>query len=84
MPGPLAYVADASTSGTEAYRVELKRKVRVLVVSDDQRLRIEVGDSGPGLTDEQRARAFQRGWSTKTGAGAGRRPGGGMGRRQGH
>ena len=55
------------------------RQVRVLVVSDLQTLRIEVGDSGPGLTEEQRAQAFQRGWSTKTGAGHGTAVGRGIG-----
>lgn len=50
--------------------VDRPRRVRVLVSSDAHVLRIEVADSGPGLTPEQREQAFRRGWSTKTGPAA--------------
>ncbi|HEY5822162.1 MAG TPA: sensor histidine kinase [Propionibacteriaceae bacterium] len=46
------------------------RRVQVLIRSDAHHLVIEVGDSGPGLTDDQREQAFRRGWSTKTGGGS--------------
>lgn len=58
---------------------ERARQVRVLVVSDERTLRIQVSDSGPGLTEEQRQRVFQRGWSTKTGVGQGAAVGRGIG-----
>ncbi len=45
------------------------RRVRVTILSDRRRLAIVVGDSGPGLSPDQREQAFQRGWSTKTGQG---------------
>lgn len=54
------------------------RAVRVRIVGEPAAVEIVVGDSGPGLTPEQRSQAFQRGWSTKTD-----RPGGwgsGLGR----
>jgi two-component system CitB family sensor kinase len=41
------------------------RRVTVLVRSDDDEVSVQVGDSGPGVSDEQATTVFQRGWSTK-------------------
>ncbi|HSV40596.1 MAG TPA: sensor histidine kinase [Nocardioidaceae bacterium] len=43
------------------------RKVSVEVVCDASGLRIDVADSGPGLTPGTEAQVFERGWSTKRG-----------------
>lgn len=43
------------------------RRVEVFCDLRGQRLRLRVGDSGPGLTPAQRAQVFTRGWSTKPG-----------------
>ena len=48
--------------------VERDRKVEVYCELADDRLRLRVGDSGPGLAVEQRSQVFTRGWSTKPGA----------------
>ena len=48
--------------------VERDRKVEVYCELAEQRLRLRVGDSGPGLAIEQRSQVFTRGWSTKPGA----------------
>jgi sensor histidine kinase regulating citrate/malate metabolism len=42
------------------------REVRLAAWEDAGRLEIRVEDSGPGLTEEQVAHAFERGWTTKT------------------
>jgi two-component system, CitB family, sensor kinase len=47
------------------------RRVRVLVRQEDDDVLVRVSDNGPGLTDDQAAIAFRRGWSTKDGAGHG-------------
>jgi len=52
------------------------RRVTVHLESEDGRLRVVVGDSGPGLTDDQAAHALARGWTTK---GAPERGGRGVG-----
>ena len=44
------------------------REVHVAAWVDDGRLEITVEDSGPGVTEEQVPRLFERGWSTKTAA----------------
>ena len=44
------------------------RRVTVRLGGDLDAVRIVVGDSGPGLTPEQAARAMDRGWTTKTSA----------------
>jgi sensor histidine kinase regulating citrate/malate metabolism len=41
------------------------REVQVAAWVDDGPLEIRVEDSGPGMTDEQLPRIFERGWSTK-------------------
>lgn len=49
------------------------RVVQVRVTADDDRLDIEVGDSGPGVPLDLASRVFERGWTTKRGeAGLGR------------
>ena len=48
--------------------VERDRKVEVFCDLAGDRLRLRVGDSGPGLAAEQRSQVFTRGWSTKPGA----------------
>ncbi|SDT51081.1 sensor histidine kinase [Actinoplanes derwentensis] len=48
----------------------LPRKVDVLVREQDGEVLVQVTDNGPGLTPDQAAVAFQRGWTTK-GAGHG-------------
>ena len=53
------------------------RRVEVsgeLTHADADGVRITVTDNGPGLTAEQAASVFARGWSTKTAARPGRRP----------
>lgn len=50
---------DASAEGTHPKNVELT------VRADAVDLHIQVEDSGPGMTPDQRERAFTRGWSTK-------------------
>ena len=47
------------------------RRVRVLVREQDGAVLVRVTDTGPGLTAEQAAAAFGRGWTTKTGPGHG-------------
>lgn len=42
-----------------------ERRVLVGLSGDADGLRIVVGDSGPGLSDEDAAQALQRGWTTK-------------------
>jgi two-component system CitB family sensor kinase len=53
-----------------------RRHVRVRVLATTTMLDIRVEDSGPGVADEDVARVFERGWSTKTG---GARTGRGLG-----
>ncbi|KUL29285.1 sensor histidine kinase [Actinoplanes awajinensis] len=47
------------------------RRVRVLVRQDGDEVLVQVSDTGPGLTADQAAAAFRRGWSTKPGPGRG-------------
>lgn len=47
------------------------RRVRVLVRQEEDTVVVEVSDTGPGLTPDQAAAAFRRGWSTKPGPGRG-------------
>jgi two-component system, CitB family, sensor kinase len=47
------------------------RRVRVLARQQDGEVLVRVTDNGPGLTPEQAADAFRRGWSTKPGPGHG-------------
>ena len=42
------------------------REVRLAAWENAGRLEIRVEDSGPGLTEEQAAHVFERGWTTKT------------------
>jgi sensor histidine kinase regulating citrate/malate metabolism len=42
------------------------REVRLAAWEDAGHLEIRVEDSGPGLTEEQAAHVFERGWTTKT------------------
>jgi sensor histidine kinase regulating citrate/malate metabolism len=44
------------------------RKVEVFCDLVGHRLRLRVGDTGPGLAADQRRQVFTRGWSTKPGA----------------
>jgi sensor histidine kinase regulating citrate/malate metabolism len=44
------------------------RRVAVRLEGDADTLRAVVGDSGPGLTEEQAAHALERGWTTKASA----------------
>nr|WP_239521598.1 sensor histidine kinase [Geodermatophilus sabuli] len=46
------------------------REVQLTAVIDAGRLEIRVEDTGPGVPDEQVARVFERGWSTKDASGA--------------
>lgn len=64
--GNLVDNALEAVAGTEP-----PRRVRVLVRQDDGALLVRVSDTGPGLSPEQAAAAFRRGWSTKPGAGRG-------------
>jgi sensor histidine kinase regulating citrate/malate metabolism len=43
------------------------RRVEVAVVCDEHGLRVDVGDSGPGLAVGTAEKVFERGWSTKRG-----------------
>ena len=47
-------------------------RVDVEVAWDRERFRIVVGDTGPGIADEDRERVLARGWSTKAGGAGGR------------
>jgi two-component system CitB family sensor kinase len=47
------------------------RRVRVLIRQDGREVLVRVADTGPGLSREQAANAFRRGWSTKPGEGRG-------------
>jgi two-component system, CitB family, sensor kinase len=42
------------------------RRVEVRLDGGEQRLTVVVGDSGPGVPDEDREHVLERGWSTKT------------------
>ncbi|MGY1828397.1 MULTISPECIES: sensor histidine kinase [unclassified Blastococcus] len=53
------------------------REVQFAAWVDSDRLEIRVEDSGPGLTEQQAPRVFERGWTTKD---AGDLPAGGPGR----
>lgn len=44
------------------------RRIEVFCDLQGDRLRLRVGDTGPGLAPEQRGQVFTRGWSTKPGA----------------
>jgi len=44
------------------------RKVELTLDGDDQGVVAHVGDSGPGLTDDQARHALERGWTTKASA----------------
>ena len=44
---------------------EPPREVHVAAWVDQDRLEIQVEDSGPGLTEQQLPRVFERGWTTK-------------------
>jgi sensor histidine kinase regulating citrate/malate metabolism len=59
------------------------REVQVAAWVEDGRLEVRVEDSGPGVTEEQVPRLFERGWSTKDAA-AGDGLGRGLGRGLGH
>ncbi|MEV6350471.1 sensor histidine kinase [Actinoplanes sp. NPDC051851] len=50
---------------------EPPRRVRVLVRQHGDEVLVRVTDTGPGLSPEQAAAAFRRGWSTKPGEGRG-------------
>jgi two-component system CitB family sensor kinase len=43
----------------------------VLIRQDDEQVLVRVSDTGPGLSGQQAANAFRRGWSTKPGEGHG-------------
>jgi len=47
------------------------RRVRVLVREEEGEVLVQVTDTGPGMSPEQAAVAFRRGWSTKPGQGRG-------------
>ena len=47
------------------------RRVRVLVREQDGAVLVRVTDTGPGMSAEQAAAAFRRGWTTKAGPGHG-------------
>ncbi|MGA5302688.1 sensor histidine kinase [Nucisporomicrobium flavum] len=64
--GNLVDNALEAVAGTEP-----PRRVRVLVRQDGTGVLIRVRDTGPGLTPDQAAAAFRRGWSTKPGQGRG-------------
>jgi sensor histidine kinase regulating citrate/malate metabolism len=53
-----------------ALQGEPPREVRLAAWENAGRLEIRVEDSGPGLTEEQVAHVFERGWTTKTTTGA--------------
>lgn len=42
-----------------------ERRVAVELAELEHGLRVRVGDSGPGLTDDEAVRVFERGWTTK-------------------
>lgn len=47
------------------------RRVTVLVRQEEDAVVVEVSDTGPGMTADQAAVAFRRGWTTKPGPGRG-------------
>jgi sensor histidine kinase regulating citrate/malate metabolism len=46
------------------------REVQLAAWVDDERLEVRVEDTGPGVTEEQLPRLFERGWTTKEAADA--------------
>ncbi len=48
------------------------RRIDVRLAGDDGRVVMRVGDSGPGLSEEDAAHVLDRGWTTKAAPGAGR------------
>jgi len=40
--------------------------VEVRLDGDDRQMTVVVGDSGPGVSEEDREHVLERGWSTKT------------------
>jgi two-component system CitB family sensor kinase len=48
-------------------------RIDVQLVAEGDRVRIQVRDDGPGISDDALAHVFEAGWSTKPGAAAGRR-----------
>jgi two-component system CitB family sensor kinase len=48
-------------------------RIDVQLVDEGERVRIQVRDDGPGISDDALAHVFEAGWSTKPGAAAGRR-----------
>jgi sensor histidine kinase regulating citrate/malate metabolism len=48
-----------------AAETEPPHRVALRVVADQERFRLTVDDSGPGLTPAEAEQAFRRGWSTK-------------------
>jgi sensor histidine kinase regulating citrate/malate metabolism len=55
------------------------REVRLAAWEEAGRLEIRVEDSGPGLTEDQVAHVFERGWTTKAASGTPHGPGRGLG-----
>ena len=51
----------------EAVAASVVKCVQVDLLYDEGLLRITVGDTGPGMTEEQRRRLFDKGYSTKEG-----------------
>lgn len=49
-----------------------ERRIMIDLAGDPDTLRITVGDSGPGLSDEDAAHVLDRGWTTKAPGGGGR------------
>ncbi|MCY7397173.1 MAG: sensor histidine kinase [Nocardioides sp.] len=61
----LGNLVDNAFDAVAAGRTLAERRVSVDLVDQDGRVRVVVGDSGPGLDEEAAAHALERGWSTK-------------------
>ncbi|WP_353952050.1 ATP-binding protein [Knoellia sp. S7-12] len=65
-------VGNLVDNALDAVAVRTDRQVTVHLEGTPACLRITVGDSGPGLSDEEARRVVERGWTTKADAGTGR------------
>jgi len=77
-------VGNLVDNAMDAVTGQERRRVEVRLDGDDRQMTVVVGDSGPGVPEEDREHVLERGWSTKTtGSGIGLALVGQVGRRSG-